>query len=175
MNGVRILALALLLSLTGAALARGTYQTPAAFLAESFPEGVPQPGVLWLRGRLREEVKAILGHRYPALRIRYWRQDDRTAFILEEIGKEEPITTGIVVRNGHIERIRVLIFRESRGDEVRHDFFTRQFEGARLTADRRLDRAIDNISGATLSVRAIKKLARLALLLEAHLRTRKVP
>jgi len=152
--------------------ARGTYQTPQAFLEESFPEGVPPPRILWLKGELRSAVREILGHRYPALRIRYWRRDGRTAFILEEIGKDEPITVGILVREGRIERIRVLIFRESRGDEVRHDFFTRQFEGARLDERRRLDRTIDNISGATLSVRAMKKLARLALLLEREIRER---
>ncbi len=162
--------LALLLVAFSAVQARGTYQTPQAFLEEAFPEGVPAPRILWLKGDLRRAVKAILGHRYPALRIRYWRRDGRTAFILEEIGKEEPITAGILVREGHIERIRVLIFRESRGDEVRHDFFTRQFEGARLDEAHRLDRDIDNISGATLSVRAMKKLARLALLLEHAIR-----
>lgn len=163
---------ALLLTAVAAVHARGTYQTPQAFLEESFPEGVPAPKILWLRGDLRRAVKEILGHRYPALRVRYWRRDGRTAFILEEIGKEEPITAGILVRDGRIERIRVLIFRESRGDEVRHDFFTRQFEGARLDEAHRLDRDIDNISGATLSVRAMKKLARLALLLERAVRDR---
>jgi hypothetical protein len=59
----------------------------------------------------------------------------------------------------------VLIFRESRGWEVRHDFFTDQFKGVTLNDDRELDLPIDNISGATLSVRALTRLARLALYL----------
>ncbi|MBT8117818.1 MAG: FMN-binding protein, partial [Gammaproteobacteria bacterium] len=85
------------------------------------------------------------------------------AWILEEIGKERPITTGLVINEQGIERLRVLVFRESRGWEVKHPFFTDQFPGIQLTAGRELDGPIDGVSGATLSVRALKKLARLAL------------
>jgi uncharacterized protein with FMN-binding domain len=98
--------------------------------------------------------------------MRYWTRDHRSAWILEEIGKEQPITTGIVVQGGRIERIKVLIFRESPGWEVRHDFFTEQFKAAGLTEKHGLDRHIDGISGATLSVRALTRLARLALFLD---------
>ncbi|PSQ91940.1 MAG: FMN-binding protein, partial [Proteobacteria bacterium SW_6_67_9] len=49
--------------------------------------------------------------------------------------------------------------------EVRREVFLEQFEGATLTDDRQLDHSIDGISGATLSVRALTKLARLALYL----------
>jgi hypothetical protein len=64
-----------------------------------------------------------------------------------------------------MELLRVLEFRESRGWEVRYPFFTDQFGGIGLRPDLQLDRPIDGISGATLSVRALKKLARLALYL----------
>ena len=60
---------------------------------------------------------------------------------------------------------KVLVFRESRGWEVRHPFFTDQFRDAGLTGELALDRNIDGISGATLSVRALSRLARLALYL----------
>jgi hypothetical protein len=69
------------------------------------------------------------------------------------------------VNENALESIRVLAFRESRGWEVRYPFFTDQFSGIQLTPDRQLDRTVDGISGATLSVRALKKLARLALYL----------
>lgn len=139
------------------------YQTPEDFLAETFPDGVPEPEALWLIGELEEDVKAIMGHELDELRATYWHRDGRSAWILEEIGKERPITTGIVIDEGQIERIKVLIYRESRGWEVRHPFFTDQFKGAELEADRSLGRPIDNISGATLSVDALTRLARLAL------------
>jgi hypothetical protein len=148
--------------------ARGTYQEPEDFLRETFSGAPPKPETLWLKGDVKEAVTAILGHRYNALRIRYWGKDRRTAWILEEIGKDQPITTGIIVNAGKLETVRVLIFRESRGWEVRHPFFTDQFTGAGLTDGQRLDHKIDGISGATLSVRALEKLARLALFLHSR-------
>lgn len=148
-----------------AAQSQGIYLEPEAFLQETFPQAVPAPEAVWVIGETKEDVTAIMGHELGQLRVRYWAEDDRSAWILEEIGKEEPITTGIVVNDGKLERIEVLIFRESRGWEVRHDFFTGQFKGAQLSEDRELDRPIDSISGATLSVGALTKLARLALYL----------
>lgn len=99
--------------------------------------------------------------------MRYWRDLERTVWILEEIGKTQPITTGISVRSGEIERVQVLIYRESHGWEVRYPFFTDQFRGMSLEADQTLSEHVDGISGATLSVRALTTLARLALRLDA--------
>ena len=145
--------------------AGGLYQTPEAFLDEVFRGSPPPPQVVWLRGDTRKIADEIMGHRYPGLRIRYWNNDRRSAWILDEIGKERPITTGLVINGNAIELIRVLEYRESRGGEVRHPFFTDQFSGASLTDNYKIDRHIDGISGATLSVRALEKLARLALYL----------
>ena len=155
----------LLMLLAGNVLARGVFQTPAAFLDEIFAAAPPAPQVVWLQGDIKAVAEDILGHSYPGLRIRYWGKDQRTAWILEEIGKEKPITVGLVVNQQGIELIQVLEFRESRGWEVRYPFFTEQFQGIGLTTERKLDQPIDGISGATLSVRALKKLARLALYL----------
>lgn len=154
-----------LLLATGTAQAENIYQEPNEFIAEAFSGAPPAPQVLWLTGPLRNQVQTILDHPPAALRIRYWTQDGRSAWVLEEIGKERPITVGIVVNSSGIERIKVLVFRESRGWEVRYPFFTDQFHGAALDRSLALDRHIDGISGATLSVRALKKLARVALLL----------
>jgi hypothetical protein len=164
----KLLPLLLLLAVAGAALARGVYQAPDDFLAEVFAGNPPPAAVVWLRGEVKTAVADILGHDYPALRIRYWGKGKRSAWILDEIGKEKPITVGLVVEDNSLRTIRVLEFRESRGWEVRHGFFTDQFNGARLTDKQELDRSIDGISGATLSVRALKKLARLALYLHSR-------
>ncbi len=142
-----------------------TYQTPDEFIAESFSQQPPEPGVVWLQGETSKTVESILGHRYSSLRIRYWQQDQRSAWILEEIGKERPITMGFVISDNKIESMKVLIYRESRGWEIRHDFFLEQFSRATLDSQLTLDRHIDSISGATLSVRAATNLARLALYL----------
>jgi len=143
------------------------YLSPKAFLQQTFSsKKIPKSQVVWLSGALADEVKGILGHRYKKARVRYWKNSQRSAWILDEIGKEKPITVGVVVKNKQIERLQVLVFRESRGWEVRHSFFTDQFKGRVLSAKKRLDQSVDNISGATLSVRAVSKLARLALLLD---------
>jgi hypothetical protein len=145
--------------------AEGVDQDPGAFINEVFAGDPPAPEVLWITRSLREPIKEILGHAPDVLRVRYWGKEHRTAWILEEIGKERPITVGLAIENGSLETVKVLAFRESRGWEVRYPFFTDQFNGVRLTKEYELNRSIDGISGATLSVRALKKLARLALFL----------
>jgi hypothetical protein len=172
---LRNLTFTLYLLLVGpAALASSTYQTPEDFLNAAFPDQPPEPAVIWLTGERKSIVEQILGHRYPTLRIRYWQFGRRSAWILDEVGKEQPITVGVVVNEARIETIKVLVFRESRGWEVRHPFFTDQFTAAQLNSERQLDRHIDGISGATLSVRAMTKLARLALYLDAAIREQDV-
>ncbi|MFW2372910.1 MAG: FMN-binding protein [Gammaproteobacteria bacterium] len=147
------------------AQARGIYQEPKDFITESFTGQAPAPQVIWLNKDLKNQVEKILQHNYRGLRIRYWTKDGRSAWVLEEIGKEHPITTGIIISDNKIESIKVLIFRESRGWEVKYPFFTQQFINSQLNPENNLDRTIDGISGATLSVRAVTKLARIALLL----------
>lgn len=154
---------------SSATIAGGIYQEPAAFIDQVFDNKPPKAEVLWLDKTLKEKMAGILGHNYIGLRVRYWQQDKKSAWVLEEIGKEKPITAGIVINNGKIEQLKILAFRESRGWEVRHDFFTGQFTQASLKDDQQLDKNIDNISGATLSVRAVSKLARIALLLDQQI------
>ncbi len=145
--------------------ARGVYQTKQDFLVEVFKNDIPKSSVIWLKGDVREKVTEILGHAYAGLRIRYWQQGPRSAWVLEEIGKEQPITFGLVINNNKIEQIKVLAFRESRGYEIRYPAFGQQFVGAQLN-ELELDRNIDGISGATLSVWAMTAITRLALYLD---------
>ena len=145
--------------------ANSVYEAPDAFVSRHFDGAPPKPSVLYPDAGLKQKIKGILGHRYAKFRIRYWLQSDRSVWILEEIGKERPITSGFVINANSIEEVKVLIFRESRGWEVKYDSFADQFTGAELTRSFMLSRDIDNITGATLSVRAVTRLARLALLL----------
>lgn len=154
--------------LHGASGEEDVYLAPETFLEESFQGDPPKPSVVWLTKNLKPQIQKIMGHDYPSLRIRYWKTKQRTAWILEEIGKVKPITVGIVVENDKIVRLKVLIYRESHGWEVKYPFFTDQFTEAGLTKKNRLDRKIDGISGATLSVNALERLSRLALYLHQH-------
>jgi hypothetical protein len=167
LRGLVLLIASLLLAVPSAHADR-VYQQPDAFVADAFGGHAPAPSVLWLSGDLKTEVHSLLDHDYPALRIRYWGLGKRSVWVLDEIGKEAPITVGIVVENNRIAKMRVLIFRESRGWEIESPAFIQQYLGAALKPDQTLDRSIDGISGATLSVRALSKLSRLALLLHRH-------
>ena len=133
--------------------AEGVDQTPEAFIHEVFDGHPPSSEVLWITRSLREQITQILQHAPDALRVRYWGEKHRTVWILDEIGKERPITVGLVVDNGRLKTVKVLAFRESRGWEVRYPFFTDQFKDVGLSGDNELDQTIDGISGATLSVR----------------------
>lgn len=134
------------------------------FLAEAFAGKAPATQMLWLTPTLKTRAARVLEHPYAGMRVKYWREGNRTAWVIDEIGKERPITIGVVVSGAHIEQVQVLAFRESRGGEVRHPFFTRQFVSVCLKDGDRLDRGIDGITGATLSVWAVTKVSRLALL-----------
>ncbi|RZV38370.1 MAG: FMN-binding protein [Chromatiales bacterium] len=156
------------LAFAGPAGEAGRYLETDEYLNAAFPSGVPAAQVLWLKGDLRADVERLLGHRFNGLRVRYWRDGTRSAWILDEIGKELPITIGIAVSGGAIASVDILEFRESRGWEVRYPFFTDQFVNARLGPNDTLDRRIDGITGATMSVDAVTRVAQVALLLHEH-------
>ncbi|ORU93259.1 MAG: FMN-binding protein [Cycloclasticus sp. symbiont of Bathymodiolus heckerae] len=151
------------------AIAKGIYQTPLAFLEHAFNNRVPDTSTVWITKDRKLVISDILQHPPSFIRAKYWQEGTKTAWILHEIGKEKPITVGVVIEEGHIEQLKVLTFRESRGWEVKHEFFTRQFNAASLNENIQLSQTIDGVSGATLSVRALKKIARIALYLEQQL------
>ncbi len=151
------------------------YQTGAEFVEEAFSGETPSARAIWLTGDLKGRVAGVLGHAYRELRVRYWALGDRTAWILEEVGKVEPITLGVVVKRGQIEAVKVLTYRESRGWEIRFPVFMNQYRGAQVDSNEKLDRKIDGISGATLSVRATTRLARMALALHREVEQASAP
>jgi len=155
-----------------ASIAKGVYLEPEKFLEQAFENEPPKPEKIWITKELKSDIKSILGHDLKVIRLRYWDKDEKTAWILEEIGRDKPITVGLVVKDKKIEQLNVLIFRESRGWEVKYPFFTDQFKQIALTTDNELDRNIDGISGATLSVNALTKLARLALYLDSRVKNK---
>ena len=163
MQYYKVLTVITLLLLVMDGYARGVYQSNDAFLQEAFGGDEFQQKVIWQKRDVKEKVADILGHRYPGLRVRYWTDNQKTAWILDEIGKEYPITIGVLVQDGAVKKLKILAFRESRGDEVRLSFFTRQFQNISLDEQLQLSHSIDAISGATLSVHAVKNVSRLAL------------
>lgn len=155
--------MAILLLAVANAFGDTVYLPPDDFLRQTFSV-VPVPALLWLDNAAQTQLTTALGHRYPQARLRYWRAENKTVWILDEIGKDYPITAGFVVSASHIERAQVLIYRETRGEEIHLPAFLRQFTDAKLDGEK-LSKNIDGITGATLSVDAMRKMARAALVL----------
>lgn len=147
------------------------YVSKQAFLSAAFGSDIPRPQTLWLNEEHKAVAKDILHHPYQGIRVRYWQQGATSAWIMEEIGRERPIRIGVVLDADRIREVTILQFLESRGWEVKHDFFTDQFKGAVLDDQQQLTTHIDGITGATLSVRAVTKVSRWVLYLAGTLDT----
>jgi hypothetical protein len=81
---------------------------------------------------------------------------DGYALVQNTIGKHKPITYMVGVDpHGGVLNIEVLIYRESRGSEVRTKRFNAQYEGKTVFDPIRMNKDIINISGATMSVRSL--------------------
>jgi len=161
---------------------KGRYLSVDEFYQQAFG-GEYKTEILWLNKYLLQQVKVILGHNFRGMRTRFKVQAPlegqyvhaRTAWIFEGIGKTQPITVGVVIEGrgqgekarDQIVAVKILEFRESRGGEVRYNTFTDQFISVALGSGDppKLDQSIDGITGATLSVRAVKKVVTLALFL----------
>ncbi len=146
----------------GLSHAEDVYLKPSDFIKKAFRGSLPPTQVLTLDASAQKRAEKIM-RRAVRPRIRYWEKGSRSVWILEEIGKTKPITTGFIVDGGKLKEMRVLVYRESHGWEIRKSFFTKQFVGNTLTPKDKLSRPVSNIAGATLSVRAVSKMARLAL------------
>ena len=153
--------------------AKGVYQTEEAFLNEVFKGEIPASRNITVRSKLREPIEKILGHPFSGFRIKYWKDKTQTAWILEEIGKVEYITFGISIKNSEVLYANVLEFKESRGWEIRYPAFTDQYIGARLIKNNKLTKNIDGISGATLSLWAMTKIVKIALMLDEYIQNEK--
>lgn len=165
---LRILLIIAVMAIMPAAYAEEVIELPEDYIARAFNGVPPKHKVVWFTKSIRPTIDKIMQQRYPVLKTRYWREGSRTVWVLEEIGKNKPITTGVIIDEGAIEDVKVLIYRESHGWEVKHDFFTKQFDEVRLNNNMKLTSYIDNISGATMSVDALRNIARLALFLHSH-------
>ncbi len=88
------------------------------------------------------------------------------AVIVEEIGKHRPITFVVgVEKDGRVKDVALMVYREPYGGEVRDERFLAQYQGKDLKAPLLPYRDIRNITGATLSVKAIGRGAKKALAL----------
>ncbi len=88
------------------------------------------------------------------------------ALVTEERGKYRPITFMVgIAPDLRVRDVAILVYRESRGGEVRSRRFLAQYRGKRAEDPIRVDRDIVNVTGATISARSVSTGVRRVLLL----------
>jgi Na+-translocating ferredoxin:NAD+ oxidoreductase RnfG subunit len=140
-----------------------TYLTPEEARQRIFPEATSfARQVKPIPAAAKEELAHRLGRAFAedSLEVYIAFGQDRQllgyAVISDEIGKYRPITFMVgITPDFTVREVAVLVFRESRGGEVRRPRFLSQYRGKSARDPLRLNRDIVNISGATLSVRAL--------------------
>lgn len=116
---------------------------------------------VWLSEAQREAISNILGESYDERRLTWYiGLDDNqkpTGYMVvgNEIGRSYPITFMVVINpDGTVRDVEIMVYREPHGWEVRFEPFMRQFFG-RDSEDPFNN--INNITGATLSVRSMTR------------------
>lgn len=153
--------IALLLA-SGAALAQESSITPSQALQTIFSSSQE---IVSEKKSLSPEQKASLkknlGYDVPKdewgfFVARTGGKIDGYAVIDHQVGKTEPITfMTAILPTGEIKAVEILVYREHIGGEVKEKRFLRQYENKKKTDPIRTGQDIQNITGATLSSRAI--------------------
>ena len=139
------------------------YLTPDEARRQIFPEASAfDREVRLVPAAVKDHLKRKLGGLVSEDSLDVWLAYDDGGSLLgyaatvEEIGKYRPITfmVGIDPRF-RVVAAALLVYRESRGGEVRRSRFLRQYQGKSSRDPIRINRDIVNITGATLSVRAL--------------------
>ncbi len=166
-----ILALTLLLT-TSSAQADSKYYTRSSVLKSFFPKSDKVGFTEFTPSKVqRATLKRQLGYGLAKQKYYFYvattgDRVDGYAFIDDEIGLHLPITFAVKLsESGVVLRQEIMVYRESRGDDVRNIRFRKQFVGKTVHDSLRPNHDIDCISGATISSRAIALGVRRALVL----------
>ncbi len=121
-----------------------------------------------LRRRMKERIGRMKPSIWEPFYISFtaYKEDEVIGYavVCEEIGKHRPITFIVATTPDRVVKdVSVMMYREPIGGEVRHRAFLKQFARKNLDNPIAARRDIKNISGATLSVRAMSKGVRKAL------------
>lgn len=137
--------------------------TPEQALHEIFPEAArTTPERIPLAPAQRDTLRQRLGRPVLETAVDLSRVYDASgallgyAVVTEEIGKYKPITfmVGITPQLA-VKDVAVMIYRESRGGDVKRKRFLSQYRGKTTADPLDVSRDIINISGATISVRSM--------------------
>jgi len=155
--------LLLALALAAPAAAARVYATAEEALSRHFPPpATATRKVAWLTAAQAQEIEHRSGEQSRRVVPYYEARRDGAvigyAFVDDVIGRTEPITYLVAVNpDATVIGVDLLTFRESHGYQVERQSWRDQFHGRRLAPELHLGRAIDSISGATLSARALTR------------------
>jgi hypothetical protein len=117
--------------------------------------------VITLSPEKKVQVEERIGWKFPEQSFEIYigetgNQIDGYALVQNTIGKHKPMTYMVGIDSkGQVSDVELLIFRESRGSEIRQKRFNAQYEGKTVNDPVRINKDIINISGATMSVRSM--------------------
>src|SRR5689334_4371604 len=117
--------------------------------------------VIRLTPEKKNQIEERIGWKFPEQAFEVYVGETGTridgyAVVQNTIGKHKPMTYLVGVDNeGSVSNVELLVFRESRGSDVRKKRFNAQYEGKTVLDPVRINKDITNISGATMSVRSM--------------------
>ena len=117
--------------------------------------------VIKLSPEKKAQIEERIGWKFPEQSFEVYigetgTQVDGYALVQNTIGKHKPMTYMVGIDNkGQVSDVELLVFRESRGSEIRQKRFNAQYEGKTVNDPVRINKDIINISGATMSVRSM--------------------
>ncbi len=138
------------------------YMTPAEARSATFPGASFERDIRAIPAAAKVKLAAGIGGPIVEDSLEVWLayggdgSFSGYGIIGEEVGKFRPITFMVGISPAfRVSGAAVLVYRESRGGEVRRSRFLRQYQGKSTGDPIRINRDIINITGATLSVRAL--------------------
>jgi Na+-translocating ferredoxin:NAD+ oxidoreductase RnfG subunit len=148
------------------------YLTEAQAIKLLFPKAqYIRPEELRLTPDQKARIQERIGWKFPEESFRAFKAEtngkvDGYAVIQETIGKHRPITYMVGISpDGRVSDVEILVYRESKGSEVRRKRFNSQYEGKTVQDPIRINKDIINITGATMSVRSVSAGVKRALVL----------
>lgn len=152
MNWMRCTLLPILIMMTSVAYGN-TYLSDEQAQKLMFGEAKFSPVSVQLTDATRAVMQDRSSVHEPFKADRIWRTADGSYLIIDEvIGKHEHIKYAVGINaDGSVRQIEIMEYTESYGYEVRNESWRKQFIGKTAAAPIKLNKDIDNISGATLS------------------------
>jgi Na+-translocating ferredoxin:NAD+ oxidoreductase RnfG subunit len=143
-------------AITAPALA-ATYLTIEQAQALMFPGATFTAAPRTLTKEQAAAIEKVSGVNARDRTVKAWQVSTGGWFIVDEVvGKHEFIPFALALgADGAVQRIEILEYHETYGDQIRIPAWRAQFVGKRHGARLKLDDDIKNISGATLSCRHV--------------------